>query len=131
MKLLFAFCLLCTGALRAQTTPAATSLPLSGTKWSATLNVPTPENCLLVFSRDSIYLINRSNRDSVLLERMVYRQHGDTLTLRKTDGGSPCGTGDDGVYLLRAEGDKLFVKALNDPCLERSDAFSDRFTRVP
>lgn len=101
---------------------------LSDSKWTGTMNIPSPAECIFEFKKDTVYLY--LGADNSLLETMSYTIKNDTLTLVKLSGMSPCGTDTKGIYRIEVKDDKLFIKPLSDDCQERLNAFpADPFTR--
>jgi len=120
---------------------------LTGTRWKGIANVPTPLDCLFYFKTDTLLLqyagsqpvtltgadgdmISATGKDSIVIETMTYKISGDTLTLQKVKGGSPC-TDEIGAYKITIKDNKLLVALIDDACEARVQAWpADPLTRV-
>lgn len=92
---------------------------LANTKWTGTFNVPESTTGILEFGKDTVILYV----DNDALETMLYKQSGDTLTLKKISGGSPCGE-ETGDYKYGIKDNRLTIALLKDECGVRANAFS-------
>ncbi len=113
------------------------------TAWKGTFNVPDPIECLMQFKKDTALLLYAGStpidirgggtlvtgKDSAALEVMTYKEHGDTVTLYKVSGGSPCGD-DPGVYLAQRSNGKMRLVPLNDACDARKSSMPEAMTQV-
>ena len=93
--------------------------PLAQTKWTGTMSIPSEENVVLEFTNDRLNLIF----DQQVVEVSAYQIKGDTVTLKKVSGNSPCEM-ETGSYLYHVSQETLTFKVLNDECSARSQAFS-------
>lgn len=98
------------------------SAQITNTKWKGTLNIPSPAECVMDFKKDTVYL--NIAADNSLIETMLFTVKGDTLTLVKVSGMSPCSGDSKGLYRLEFKDDKLYIKPLSDDCQDRLDAFT-------
>jgi len=128
----FAFCLL--PLLHAQQTSGPA---LHGTTWKGNFSVPDPLDCLLQFKKDTLLMLYAgtdpinlagdgrmvTGKDSAAIEVMTYQQHGDTVTIIKVTGGSPCDN-EPGVYRAQGSNGKMAFIAVNDGCPIREGALN-------
>ncbi len=122
-KLTVLFFVLAAFTFKANTTKAQISA-LANTTWSGSAYVPTELNVKLAFGVDTLKLVMAEN--NLVLETMSYRLSNDTLFIKKLSGNSPCENDQEGVYKVAVK-EKLFtIVAINDPCAERSVAFSPK-----
>jgi len=91
---------------------------LAQTKWEGVMNIPSPQDCILEFSKTTF---NIDFQDEVV-ETMSYKISGDTLTLKKLSGSSPCNT-EVGQYKYLIANKKLTITLLKDDCTGRAQAF--------
>jgi hypothetical protein len=122
------------------------SLTLTGTSWKGTTYVPDPLICVFKFSKDSarlLYVDDReiniadglgglkavTGKDSAALETMTYRLSGDTISLHKVEGGSPCGE-EIGQYRVLVSNGKLKFILIQDPCAVRPYALREEMAEV-
>ena len=93
---------------------------LENTTWKGTFNIPDVTEGLFVFKKDTVtVMIN-----DYAMEVMKYSVKGDTLSLTKLMGDSPCNTQNPGLYQFNVNGDMMTLKMLSDNCIERSSAIS-------
>jgi hypothetical protein len=104
---------------------------LAGTKWDGIFNVPQSLMARLDFAKDTVKLIYvdkmqlPNGMDSgAVLEIMTYTLEKNMLSLKKTEGTSPCDTGIIGKYKTDIQGDKLVVTLVDDACPERAGAWN-------
>ena len=119
---------------------------LTGTAWKGILNVPSPTECELKFTKDTVRLIyvgsesigvrgedgmprDATGKDSVTIELMTYTVSGDSLKLRKVAGGSPC-SNEPGIYQVKKKEDKLQLILISDACTARQYCFKADMTLV-
>lgn len=91
---------------------------VQNTSWKGIFNVPSPAECVLQFISDTA-LITMDGND---LEISKFKINGDTLTLQKLSGGSPCDTEVIGIYRFKVKDDKLIMTVIDDACQERAMA---------
>lgn len=92
---------------------------LTATKWKGVAYIPDAAEVILSFTKDSVVML----RNNDPLETMHYTLSGDTLSIAKLSGMSPCGQ-NAGTYKLSIKNNTLFLEAINDDCNERMNAFS-------
>ena len=103
--------------------------PLANTAWQGMVNAPTPVEAIIHYSTDSLYL--HFMPDNLVGETMTYSVKGDTLTLQKVSGSSPCDTQAIGVYQFAIKDDAMTIRLIGDDCVERVQAWGDKpFARV-
>ena len=112
---------------------------LTGTAWKGILSVPSPTECELKFTKDTIRLIyvgsesirvrgengglrDATGKDSITIELMTYTVSGDSLKLRKVAGGSPC-SNEPGIYQVNRKDGKLQLILISDACTARQYCF--------
>jgi hypothetical protein len=132
LLLTFAFAFWLLPLLHAQQTSGPA---LHGTTWKGNFSVPDPIDCLLQFKKDTLLMLYAgvdpinlagdgrmvTGKDSAALEVMTYIQHGDTVTISKVTGGSPCGN-EPGVYLAQRSNGKMSFIVIKDACAIREGA---------
>jgi hypothetical protein len=119
----------------------AVNAQLDNSRWSGAINIPSPVDCVLKFSSDTLYVlyagneemlladdsgipVNATGKDSVAIEKMKFTISGDTLIVRKISGNSPCDNDSVGKYkYLILPGTLQFTK-IDDPCDPRAGALS-------
>ncbi|MEO5946282.1 MAG: hypothetical protein ABIP79_05660 [Chitinophagaceae bacterium] len=105
------------------------SAQLTDTKWKGTFYIPDAYECHMDFKKDTLNLVIAASGD--IIETMKYSLAGDTLTIIKLNGSSPCGD-EVGIYTFKINGDKLKITLVKDNCGDRSSAgFGNELTRVP
>jgi hypothetical protein len=119
---------------------------LTGTAWKGILDVPSPTECELKFTKDTVRLIyvgsesirvrgedgmprDATGKDSVTIELMTYTVSGDSLQLRKVAGGSPC-SDELGIYQVKKKDGKLQLILISDACMARQYCFKADMTLV-
>jgi hypothetical protein len=95
---------------------------LADTKWQGTFYIPSENECYLHFKKDTLTLEFAETGD--IIETMKYSVSGDTLTISKLAGGSPCESSD-AFYRLKVSADKLKLTILKDDCGARASAGLD------
>ena len=110
--LLFLFIFLGTQNLNAQ---------VQNTSWEGVFNVPSPQEGVFEFKTDTVYVKLFGD----ILETSRFKTSGDTLTLQKLSGGSPCDTDIIGIYRFKINDDKLLLTMINDDCAERAMALPE------
>ncbi|MEX0636760.1 MAG: hypothetical protein WD135_08325 [Ferruginibacter sp.] len=98
--------------------------PLENTRWKGTINAPSPIEAVFEFKKDSFFLYV----DGQVFETMYYRVNGDSLSIVKLDGTSPCNA-EEAVYNFSIKENKLYLKVTNDPCSIRASAFNEYYTK--
>lgn len=120
-KLLLTVFTICTGYL-------AGSAQLENTRWRNTLQVPDPVDCEFRFKKDTLEAYTVA--DGQLIETMTYKFSKDTLRIVKVSGTSPCND-ITGIYKAVIKDNQLTILPIDDPCMERSNAFRpEPWTRV-
>jgi hypothetical protein len=92
---------------------------LSNTKWSGSMNVPDPMGVTLEFKKDTFTVFIGEE----IVEAMSYKVKGDTLSITKLFGSSPCGE-EEGKYKYTIKEDLLTITAIEEACEPRAAAFS-------
>ena len=95
--------------------------PLQNTSWQGTFFTPDPTEGMMIFKTDTLKVMIGSE----LLETMTYTTMGDTLSIVKVAGMSPCSP-EAGLYSYTMKADQLSLKPIKDACLERVGAFSSK-----
>ena len=112
---------------------------LTNTKWKGIAEIPEPLECLVYFKTDTLLVqyaddkpmfltdengnsVNVTGKDSVVIETMTYNFSGDTLTVTKIKGGSPCEEGTTGQYKITINNNKLLFTLIQDDCDARAEA---------
>lgn len=93
------------------------------TSWTGTFKIPEETQVLLQFKEDSLILGNANTNE--ILERMKYSITGDTLTITKLDGISPCSFTDPATYKIMLKDEKLYITSVMDDCPERAGAWPE------
>ncbi|RYY43766.1 MAG: hypothetical protein EOO06_19220 [Chitinophagaceae bacterium] len=106
----FAFCLITHSALA----------QLENTRWVGSFHIPGEAECVFHFKKDSLNMF-LADRD-IVVEQMSYKLSGDTLTLKKLAGSSPCDGETPGLYRWKVDGDFLRLRLISDNCSERAGA---------
>ncbi len=102
---------------------------LANTKWTGNLAVPEISPVYLHFKPDvfEVYL-QESNE---LIETMSYKLSGDTITLKKISGGSPCPDASEFKLKYAMQGEQMLITLVSDDCPERAGAWTkEPFTKV-
>lgn len=124
MKKLMAVCFVAAACMFTTNKATAQISALANTTWLGTAYVPTELQVKFAFGVDTLKLVMADN--NLVLETMSYRLSNDTLFIKKLSGNSPCEDDQEGVYKVAVK-EKLFtIVAINDPCAERSVAFSPK-----
>lgn len=98
----------------------ASSQQLSNSKWKGVANIPDPYPSQFEFRNDSLFLM----AEDMIVEIMSYKLSGDSLTLSKLDGRSPCDVKATGHFkIIWKDGDAFTLESLSDECPERAAAF--------
>lgn len=92
---------------------------LENTTWKGTFFTPDATDGLFVFKQDTVMVMI----NDYALETMAFSVKGDTLSLTKIMGDSPCGT-EAALYLYKVTDDVLKLTMLKDDCAERSSGIS-------
>jgi hypothetical protein len=95
---------------------------LTDTKWQGVFYIPSETECYMHFKKDTLDLVTAES--GAVIEGMKYSIAGDTLTITKLYGGSPCGD-DAGVYTWKINADKLKLTFISDNCGARASAGLD------
>ena len=102
---------------------------LTDTKWKGIFYIPSEYECYMHFKKDTVDLVLAQS--GTIIESMKYLLAGDTLTIIKLNGESPCGT-ESGIYTCKINGDKLKFTVVSDNCGGRSSAgLQNELTRIP
>jgi hypothetical protein len=98
---------------------ASVKAQYENTSWKGIYMIPDPTELVLQFKQDTLLLNYFADGSNV--ETMNYTIKGDTLTMTKISGISPC---EDikGVYKLAIKNDQLFMTLIEDDCHERASA---------
>ena len=94
---------------------------LAGTKWDGTAQIPTATAVTFEFKADTLNMIVTDTKQVV--ETMTYAVKGDVVTVKKTDGLSPCEVGSTATVKYTIKDNKLTLVVIQDPCDERHDAW--------
>jgi len=100
----------------------AQQLTLTNTSWKGIISAQNDFAAILTFSKDTFQVAMAE--ENVLIETMSYSLKGDTLTVRKIAGGSPCDDTTIGTYKIAIKNDIFYITVITDECMERSMAFS-------
>jgi hypothetical protein len=103
---------------------------LSNTTWKGVMLIPGATDVRLNFKKDSLFLTTEAGQE---IGALIYSQHGDTLTIRKVAGSSPCPEETQGVYHIEwLEKDKKFrLHGISDECEGRIGVYTTNpFTRI-
>ncbi|CAM4373542.1 hypothetical protein SAMN06265348_113214 [Pedobacter westerhofensis] len=92
---------------------------LTNTKWKGIAFVPNPREVVFHFKKDTLLI----TIDLDIIETEYCHVSGDTLTMKKISGGSPC-TDEVGTYKYIIKKDSLTITSLRDECGARMDSFS-------
>lgn len=98
--------------------------PLENTRWEGQINVPAPTDAIFEFKKDSFLLFVNGD----LFETMQYNVSGDSLRIKKLDGNSPCNN-ENALYTFSIKENKLYIKAVDDPCTIRAGAFGEYYSK--
>jgi hypothetical protein len=96
---------------------------LTNTRWKGQMMIPSPNEVILDFRIDTVYLFVLP--DSQLVETMIYSRKDSIITLTKVSGHSPCDETQVGKYQVSWKDDNLHMLPTNDPCESRFNAFID------
>lgn len=122
MKKMMALCIFGGLFLFKTNITSAQIVSLANTNWSGVAYVPTELNVKLAFGVDTLKLVMADN--NLVLETMSFRISKDTMFIKKLSGNSPCENDQEGIYKVAIK-EKIFtIDVINDPCAERSSAFS-------
>lgn len=91
---------------------------IQNTSWKGVFNVPSPQDGVFEFKADTVYVILFGD----ILETSKFKIIGDTLTLQKLSGGSPCDESVIGIYHFKINDDKLLLTMIDDVCEQRAMA---------
>ena len=92
---------------------------LENTRWEGTMKIPSETYTVIEFKKDSSFIWV----DNMVIEAMSYTVSGDTLTLAKLYGSSPCAY-EKGIYQFTINNNLLKIIAVNDPCHDRVAAWN-------
>lgn len=95
---------------------------LENSKWKGIVYAPEATEAFMEFRKDTLHVISTNGMP---LETMNYALSGDTLSIRKITGGSPCDVSTVGYYKTEIFDNKLFIIPIKDDCLERTLAFDE------
>ena len=99
---------------------------LVNTKWKGTMYVPNAADVVISFKKDDVQILMGGRP----IETMSYQLNGDTITLKKSSGGSPC-TNETGIYKYITKNNVLSFATVKDDCPTRVSAFStDGYKKV-
>lgn len=94
----------------------------TGKKFRGYANAPDPMEMIMEFKNDTLNMYLAA--DFRLVETMSYSLQGDTMTISKLFGQSPCKNGTSGLYKMVLEENKLFITPIKDECTDRFYAFN-------
>lgn len=96
---------------------------LSNTKWKGIMLIPAATDVVLNFKKDSLFLATETGEE---IGTLIFSQRGDTLTIRKIWGSSPCPEESQGVY--RIEWIEKYIKiqlhGISDECEGRIGVYT-------
>lgn len=98
---------------------ASANAQYQNTSWKGIYKIPDPTEMVLQFKQDTLLL--NYFEDGSNAETMNYEMKGDTLTMTKISGISPC-DGIKGIYKLSIKDDKLFMTLIEDSCDARASS---------
>lgn len=127
IKLLtISFIVWCTASINAQEKITPNNI-LENTQWQGIANIPSPETVILQFSKD-VYTVMWNGKT---IEQMNYTVQGDSITVVKTSGASPCLMLSQGTYKFTIANDKLSLVVISDSCSQRISALGiNTYTKV-
>lgn len=96
----------------------AAKAQLAKTEWSGVMSIPNETEVLLKFSTDTVQIIVKDV--NYVGETMLYSVKDGVITLKKTDGNSPCNN-DPFTVSYTIKDNKLSIKTLVDHCDDRAN----------
>jgi hypothetical protein len=107
---------------------SATHAQIQNTRWKGSLIMDSTVGVIWHFDKDTSRVITQS--DSSVLETMIYKTEGGFLFLTRVSGISSCEKVT-GKYKFDIREEKLYLKAVDDPCQDRADAISgDPYVKI-
>jgi hypothetical protein len=103
-------------------TAAISKAQLTNTKWQGDVNIPSSATVIFDFKKDTVNMILAEN--SQVVETMAYSVKDSVITMKKTNGLSPCNVGDVFKVKYVINGDKLYITSLSDPCDDRVSSWT-------
>lgn len=100
-----------------------TENPLSKTRWKGTVNVPDPIAAIIIFDTATATIKEASSGE--FIEEISYTLENNVLTLKKTEGSSPCTTNQIAKIAISIIDRQLTLKVISDECPLRGVAFND------
>lgn len=97
--------------------------PLKNTQWKGTVNVPDPTGAIIVFEEGKVTFKEMENGSPI--EELSYTVEGNTLTMKKTVGASPCTENQVAKLSFEIVKETLILKVISDDCTLRGAAFTD------
>lgn len=96
---------------------------LSNTKWKGVMLIPGATDVRLNFKKDSLFLTTEAGQE---IGTLIYSQRGDTLTIRKIWGSSPCPEESQGVYRIEwiEKDKKIQLHGISDECEGRIGVYT-------
>lgn len=96
---------------------------LSNTSWKGVMLIPAATDVRLNFKKDSLFLTTEAGEE---IGTLIFSQRGDTLTIRKIWGSSPCPEESQGVYRIEWIGKdkKIQLHGINDECEGRIGVYT-------
>lgn len=95
----------------------------ANTKWTGTLNIPSPAGVMLDFKKDVVDVVLDDSGE--VLETMSFTVKADTLFLKKVSGQSGCSEQSVAKLKFSIADNKLSVTSVADDCPERAGAWTN------
>lgn len=92
---------------------------VSNTKWSVHMETPRQADLIWLFKNDSFFVYVNNEKQPVGVG--TFKQHNDSLLIRKVSGSSPCPDGSEGWYKIEwlENGEKFKLHLIKDDCPAR------------
>ena len=96
---------------------------LNNTIWKGVMLIPDAVDVRLNFKKDSLYLTTDTGQE---IGTLIFSQRGDTLTIRKVSGRSPCPEQTIGIYKIEflENGKKIQLHGISDECEGRIGVYT-------
>jgi hypothetical protein len=108
----------------------AASQNISNTTWKGTILMPDAVDVKFIFKKDTLRITSQFMPE---IGTIFFSQNGDSLTIRKISGPSPCPEQAQGIYRIEwlQNGNSFRLHAISDECEGRIGVFTlNPFERI-
>ncbi|RYE22849.1 MAG: hypothetical protein EOP42_23925 [Sphingobacteriaceae bacterium] len=99
----------------------AADAQLAGTKWKGKINIPNPTEVIFDFKDGVADVVTTTGMP---VESCSYTIKSDTITFKKTKGGSPCPVGSMFTVTYTVKDNQMNINTLTDDCEGRKGTFT-------